>query len=147
MKKIGFIVFLSVFTSSAFGQQFLWSTVQKDGENQVPLNRVTMEVLKFYDHYRFYYDYSGYSKERFIEEIADEFEDLKDINIINELTVFAVKSNLGHGSFVIVACISEENVDMIIFSNRAIEGDYSYESAFSSGRDSFKRWFNTLINE
>jgi hypothetical protein len=147
MRKIGYIIFLAVFTTSAFGQQFLWSTINKDGVYQVPLNRVAEEVLKFYDHYKLYYDYSGYSKKRFIEEIADGFDDIRDLNNITEFTDYAVKSNLGYGSFVLVACISEENVDMILFSNTAIEGNFSFEQTHSYERDRFVRWFKMLINE
>lgn len=145
MKKIGIIIFLSVIISSVFGQQFLWSTVKQDtiNEKYVPLNSVTKEVLKFYDHYDLYYDFSGYSKDRFINEIDYGFDDWKWLNDINDLTVFAMRSNSGQGSIVLVMCISKDNVNLIIFSN-TVEGDF--RMTYSSERENFADWFQTLLN-
>ena len=71
MKKIGFALLLMILTSSAFGQQNLWTTVKNDtsGIKYVTLSNVTKEVLIFYDQYDYYFDLSGYSKKRFVEEI------------------------------------------------------------------------------
>ncbi|MDR2964790.1 MAG: hypothetical protein LBU88_03340 [Treponema sp.] len=49
MKRIWFIIYFFIFTSSLFGQQFLWSTVRDTAERYVPLNNVTREVLNIYD--------------------------------------------------------------------------------------------------
>jgi hypothetical protein len=151
MKKIGFFVLLSILTSSAFGQQPLWSTIEDNelGIRYVPLDKVTQEVLEFYDLYDRYYDLTGFSKERFLDEvgIGIEAQDLEKLNDINDLTVKAIKSNTGQGSFVLVACINEDNVDMIIFSNSGIPGLYNSEATYLTERVKFARWFGTIINE
>ena len=53
--KIGFAILLTTLTSSAFGQQYLWTTVKNDtsGVKYVPLSNVTKEVLTFFDHYNY----------------------------------------------------------------------------------------------
>ena len=106
MKKIGFIIWFVVLTSSAFGQQFLWSTVKDTTSKYVPLDNVTKEVLNFYDQYKFYYDFSGFSKDRFIKNIDYGFDDWKWLYDIKDLTVFALRSNAGRGSVGLVMCIS-----------------------------------------
>jgi hypothetical protein len=133
----------SVLAISAFGQQFLWSTVQGNDTRYVPLNNVTREVLNFYDQYRFYYDYSGFSKDRFIESFDYGFEDWEWLYDIEELTVFALRSNSGRGSVVLVMCISKNNVNTIIFSN-TVEGDFVM--TYSSDKEKFANWFKTLLN-
>lgn len=150
MKKVGIIFLFSVLASSAFGQQPLWSTIENNerGVRYVPLEKVTQEVLEFYDLYDRYYDLTGFSKERFIDEVGFglEAQDLENLNDINELTVKAIKSNTGQGSFVLVACISEDNVDMIIFSNSGIPGLYNSESTYLTERAKFARWFSAIIH-
>ena len=143
MKKIGFFVLFLILTVSAFGQQFLWSTVKNDDVKYVPLNNVTREVLTFYDQYRFYYDYSGFSKDRFIESFDYGFEDWEWLYDIEELTVFALRSNSGRGSIVLVMCISKNNINTIIFSN-TVDGDFVM--THSSDREKFANWFKTLLN-
>ncbi|WP_288956161.1 hypothetical protein [uncultured Polaribacter sp.] len=134
--------------SSAFGQQFLWSTIEKDSiaEKHIPLEYVNNEILKFYDHYEKHYDLSGYSKKRFIEEIDYGFDDWKWINDINDLTVFAVKSNTGSGSVVLVMFISEKNINLIIFSNQVLGRNFNYQSNYEFERKKFETWLKTLMN-
>ncbi|MBT8395290.1 MAG: hypothetical protein KJN66_10630, partial [Bacteroidia bacterium] len=100
-------IFFIFMTASVSGQQFLWSTIEKDtiSEKQIPVAYVTNEILKFYDHYKNHYDLSGFSKERFIEEIDYGFSDLNWINDISELEVFAFRSNIDSGSVVLVMFI------------------------------------------
>src|SRR5258708_16339012 len=109
MKMFGFIIFLSVLTSSAFGQQFLWKagndTAKIRGAKIIPLDKVTKEVLKFYSQYKYYCDYSGYSKKTF----SETFQDGDWVNEITDLIV-AYRENSGNGSFVAVTCVSKENV-------------------------------------
>lgn len=115
--KIGFAILLATLTSAAFGQQYLWTTVKNDtsGVKYVPLSTVTKEVLTFYDHYNYYFDLTGFSKKRFIEEINYGFQDWNWLYNIKDLTVSAVKSNSGTGSLIMIMCISKENVNLIIF--------------------------------
>ncbi len=146
-KNIGIVILLLNLTNSAFGQQFLWSTTKSDsaGLKYVPLNNVTEEVLTFYDQYEYYFDFSGYSKKRFAEEINYGFDDWNWLNEIKDLTVSAIRSNSGSGSFVMIMCISKDNVNLIIFSNDILlysnpqpTGDYS--------KDKFVSWYKTLLN-
>jgi hypothetical protein len=143
MKKIGFLSFFFILTISAFGQQFLWSTLSDKAERFVPINNVTREVLEFYDQYELYLDYSGFSKDRFIESFDYGFDDWSWLYDINELTVFALRSNSGRGSIVIVMCISKNNVNTIIFSNNYEPGCIL---THSTDREKFSRWFRTLLN-
>lgn len=148
MRKIGLIIGFIVLVSSAFGQQFLWSTVQDSTLKYVPLNNVTNEVLKFYDHYDYYYDASGFSKDSFFEFVenfeisSDEWKMIKKkIYDIEDLTVFALRDNLGRGSVVFVMCISKYNVNMLLFSN-----NYEQDAIFTTNRNKFANWFRTLLN-
>jgi hypothetical protein len=143
MKKIGFLFLFFILTVSVFGQQFLWSTLRDKAERFVPINNVTREVLEFYDQYELYLDYSGFSKDRFIESFDYGFDDWSWLYDINELTVFALRSNSGRGSIVMVMCISNNNVNTIIFSNNYEPGCIF---THSTGREKFLRWFRTLLN-
>lgn len=135
-------------TSFVYGQQFLWSTIEKDSiaEKQVPIEYVDYEILKFYDHYEKHYDLSGFSKKRFVEEIDYGFDDWKWINDITDLTVFALKSNVGDGSVVLVMFISEKNINLIIFSNDIVDRNFSYISNSEYDRKKFEIWLKTLKN-
>ncbi|MCL2290040.1 MAG: hypothetical protein FWC34_04960 [Bacteroidetes bacterium] len=150
MKKNVFIIWFVVLTSSAFGQQFLWSTVKDSTSKYVPLENVTKEVLTFYDHYKFYYDLSGFSKDvffEFVEEFGMNSGDWKDfkkkVYEIEDLTVFVFRANLGRGSVVTVVSINKEDINMIMFTN-AYEADYIM--THRSEREKFAKWFKTLLN-
>jgi hypothetical protein len=143
MKKIGFLIFFLVLAVSAFGQQFLWSTVRGNDSKYVQMSSVSREVLTFYDQYKYYYDFSGFSKDRFIDFFDYGFEDWDWLYNIEELTVFALRSNSGRGSVVLVMCISKDNVNTIVFSN-TLERDAIW--THQSDRDKFNRWFRTILN-
>jgi hypothetical protein len=143
MKKIGFMVLFLIVSFTVFGQQFLWSTIRNNDTQYVPLNNVTREVLKFYDQYRFYYDFSGFSKDRFIEFFDYGFDDWEWLYDIEDLTVFALRSNAGRGSVVLIMCISKDNVNTIIFSN-FVDGDFIM--TYDSDKEKFTNWFRTLLN-
>ena len=148
MKILGFIFFFSLLTLSSFGQQYLWSTVEQDTitEKYVPIENATNEILKFYDHYEKHYDFSGFSKKRILEKSNYGFENLNWVNQINELTVFALRSNMGKGSIVIVMFVSSKNINMIIFSNQIVEMDLNYLPNDEEGREKFETWLKTLMN-
>jgi hypothetical protein len=143
VKKVILFVLFTILTVSAFGQQTLWSTLRGSNEKYVPLNNVAKEVLNFYDQYKFYYDFSGFNKDRFIEYFDYGFDDWEWLYEIENLTVFALRSNSGHGSVVLIMCISKENVNTIVFSN-TLEQDFIM--TYSSDRDKFTNWFKTLLN-
>lgn len=145
--KFGLIILLLTLTSSAFGQQYLWTTSKRDTSDVkvVPLNNVTKEVLVFYDQYKFYFDLTGYSKKRFIEEINYGFEDWNWLYDINELTVSALKSNSGRGSFIMVMSISKDNVNLLLFSND-IMLHQNAQGTGSYNKDKFVNWFKTILN-
>ena len=110
MRAFRLTLLFTLLTSSTFGQQFLWSTVDQDtvAEKFISIEQVTTEVLKFYDHYEMHYDFSGFSKKRFMEDIDYGFEDWKWINEVTDLTVFALRSNMGSGSVVLVMFVSKK---------------------------------------
>jgi hypothetical protein len=150
MRKIGLIIGFIILTLSAFGQQFLWSTVKDTTSKHVPLENVTKEVLNFYDYYEFYYDLTGFSKDVFLNSKSfknsgisnDTWNSLKKkIYNVEDLTVFAFKTNEGRGSVILVMCISKDNVDMICFSNT-----YERDALWTIDREKFKNWVNTLLN-
>ena len=149
MKKIKFALLLLTLTSSIYGQQNLWSTVKNDNDTSgfkfVPLTNVTKEVLTFYNQYNYYFDLSGYSKKRFIDEINYGFDDWKWLYDIKDLAVFALKSNAGRGSFIMVMCVSKDNVNLLLFSNDIL----LHKNPLSTGsykKDNFIDWFKTLLN-
>jgi hypothetical protein len=148
MKKIWFIICFLVLTSSAFGQQFLWSTVQDNkAERYVPLNNVTREVLVFYDQYRHYYDFSGFTKDRFIEMFNYGFDDWQWLYEIKTLTVFALRSNIGHGSVVFIVCVSKNNVNTLIFTNNfELEFRQMPMGTGQYNKQKFSDWFRTILN-
>lgn len=143
-------------SSLTFGQQFLWSTTKDSTLNfmrHVPAEDVVNEVLKFYEQYEYYYDGSGFSKDGFFKTFEDnqsfkksantKWNDLKKkIYAIKDLTVFAFKDNLGHGSIILVVCVSKNNVDILSFSN-------NYQpDALSTGeydKEKFTKWLRTII--
>jgi len=150
MKKIGILFCFILFNSSVFGQQFLWSTSENTSSKYVPIENITNEVLNFYNHYQFYNDGAGYSKSSFIkaiEKYGDNSENWKSfkqsILKIENLTVFAIRSNTGKGSVVLVICVTKENVNFVTFSNNMESG-----SQVASGIDEkeFANWFQTLLN-
>ena len=145
MKRLGFLVFFFILAVSAFGQQFLWSTVKRDGVRNVPINNVTKEVLEFFDQYDLYYDFSGFNKERFIEKFDYGFGKWEWLNEIQDLTVFAIRSNSGRGSVVLVMCISKNNVYTLVFSNN-LEPELGYNYVFTTDKTKFTNWFKTLLN-
>jgi len=145
MKKLVFFVMFTVFTFSAYGQQFLWSTVRDNAERYVPLDDVTREVLVFYDQYDRYYDLTGFSKNGFVKSSGYGFDDWEWLNDIENLTVFALRSNTGHGSFVLVMIISKNNVNTIVFANNP-EFGFNYQLTGSYGRQKFTNWFGTLLH-
>ena len=146
MKKLSILLFLSIISTNTYAQQFLWSTVKNDSiyKKHIPINSVTQEVLKFYDHYRMHYDLSGFSKERFVSEIDYGFQNWDWINEFDDLTVLALKSNTGEGSVVFVMCIGQENIDLVIFTNGVLEGNYNY--IFNHNKEKFRTWFKTFLD-
>lgn len=150
MKKLWFIVCLLFIAESVFGQQNLWTTSKSwsdsKGVKYVPIATVNKEVLKFYDQYKYYYDFSGYSKSRFIEDVHYGFSDWSWLNNINELTVYAMKSNTGYGSLILVVCVSKDNVNLLIFSNDISLAKQLPTMTSPYEEDKFSRWFKTLLN-
>ena len=149
MKKLVLALFFVTLTASVFGQQRLWSTVKNNndtsGTKYVPLTNVIKEVLTFYEQYDYYFDLSGYSKKRFIEEINYGFDDWNWLYDIKDLTVFALKSNSGRGSLIMVMCVSKENVNLLLFSNDILlYKNPQHINTFE--KDKFAKWFKTLLN-
>lgn len=147
MKTFILTILFVFFSSFVSGQQFLWSTIEEDSISQkiVPVHLLNDEILKFYDHYELHYDFTGYSKERFIKESSYGFDDWKFLNDITALTVLALRSNTGTGSAVLVMFITEKNINLIVFSNEMIEDNVNYIYNSSSERKKFSTWLQTLV--
>lgn len=151
--KFGLSILLLTIASSAFGQQLIWSTMEKDSLKElnqfVPINKVTEKVLEFYDYYKMYYDFTGFTKEAAFNfgQILSSDEQ-KKIEDITDLTVIAGRANLGQGSFVVVYCISKSNFNVILFSNTAfVSGmNYTFTSSSDREREKFTIWFKSLLN-
>jgi len=147
MRKIGLVIGFMVFIASAFGQQFLWSTVQDSTSKYLPLENVTKEVLTFYDQYKYYYDLAGFNKDGFIELFKNTgyvFDSWKWLYDINDLTVFSfIDNDSGRGSSIVVMCVNRENVNTIIFSNK-LEQDAIW--THQSNREKFANWFGAINN-
>lgn len=154
MKKLVLIFFFLVFTITSFGQQLLWTTIKDSDTKYVPLENVTEKVLEFYDHYKFYFDGTGFSKHGFFNMFegsqtfknsnTSHWKDLKKKIYENDsLSIIAFKDNLGQGSVILVMCISKENVNLISFSN-----NYEQDaiSTYSTDREKFAKWFKTLLD-
>lgn len=155
MKKTSCIIFFLLVATFSFSQQFLWTT-KKDDSSQVKyvtLKDVADEVLEFYDHYEYYYDGAGYSKDGFVKyfEKSQSFKNSgnqgwdafkKQMYQTTEITVFAFRTNTGKGSAVLVLCISKENVNLVTFTNIIEE---NFNITHRSDREKFKKWFNTLL--
>jgi len=144
MRKIVLLFLFSSLAVSAFGQQFLWSTIPDAAERYVPINNVVREVMEFYDQYRFYLDFTGFSKDGFIQTMDYGFDDWEWVRDIDKLTVFALRTNLGQGSIVLVMSISRNNVNMVVFTNAFERGALMTHSG--PNREQFSRWFRTTMN-
>jgi hypothetical protein len=153
MKYLLFLALAFPF-STLFAQQLLWTTSEKSGEKYIPIETVSDKVLDFHEHYRYYHDGSGFSKNSFIKsfensssykKISDEsvWEELKEIvKTINTPTVVAFKDNLGNDSVVFVIFISKENVDMLTFSNN-LEENAILTNSYK--KEEFRKWFNSFL--
>ena len=151
MKKVRLLLFFVIIASTGYSQQFLWSTVENSSAKYVPIENVTNEVLEFFDHYQFYFDGAGYSKNSFlnaIEKYGDKSQSWKEfkqsILKIEKLTVFALRSNSGKGSVVLVMCVSKENVNFLSFSNNYESGSQTI-LPLESEKEKFSKWFQTLL--
>lgn len=138
---------LLVLVVFAFGQQALWSTEENNKIKYIPYNNVTKEVLEFYDLYKFYFDFTGFNKEKFIEYFKGEEKDWNWIYDIREKAVFALRSPIEGGSAITVLCIDKDNFHMVVFSNVYDAGaNLTYNGEMGKDRERFERWFKTLLN-
>ena len=148
MKKHILLISFLVLTSVAFGQQFLWSTVKPDSTSDrkyVPLSSAHSEVGKYYDLYPYYFDLTGYSKQRFIDEVGFGFEEWDWLKSVDSMTVYSAKSNTGRGSVIMVLCVSKDYMDVVLFSND-ITAYSNPQSTTSYDRPKFIKWFKSLLS-
>ena len=150
---------LGFFGSNVIGQQFLWTTGSKDifpnSETKViPKEEVKNKLLDYYENYKFYFDYTGYSKEGFLKKYINsiggndkkKWDNFKNnINQINDLNITCIKGNLGSGSVIMVLIISKNDFDMIVFSNEPDKGFIMTYSEIESEKKKFIKFFNSLI--
>ena len=114
-------------------------------------DEVKNKLLDYYENYRYYYDYTGFTKEGFFDKFKEyivgndnrKWEEFKkSFSQTNELTISSIKGNLGNGSVIMILIVSKNNFDMIVFSN---EMDTGRISTFQFEIDKFIKFFNSLI--
>ncbi|PPL02677.1 hypothetical protein [Parapedobacter indicus] len=135
----------------AFGQQFLWSTMEpvelaETNVNLITIDDVNEKVMDYYDFYDYYYDLTGFSRDGFKAFLEKNTETANSIQwdpamTFNKPTAFAFKANDGRGSLVIVMLIQKENIDLILFSSNLEQGA---KSATSAERHKFTKWFSSF---
>jgi len=150
MSKLVLFFFLSFLTQTLSAQQFLWTTVESAELEYIPIENVTSEVLNFYDFYEYYSDGSGYSKSNFLKMLERYNENTeswkflkKSIVEVEELTVFALKDNLGRGSVILIVLINSRGVDMVAFTNN-FELNAIHTTPYD--KQKFEKRFNSLLN-
>ncbi|GGG51613.1 hypothetical protein [Bizionia arctica] len=149
MNKLISLLFLLLLTQGLYAQQFLWSTIENDDFEYVSIENVTSRVLDIYDVYEYYSDGTGYSKSDFLNIMekysgnSKNWEELKKtITEIDNLTVFAIKDNLGNGSVILIVMVSPKGVDIVAFTNN-YELDIINTSPYD--KEKFEKWFNSLL--
>ncbi|NER13378.1 hypothetical protein GWK08_08010 [Leptobacterium flavescens] len=131
-------------------QQVLWTTAtdidfESTSIEYVSIEKATRKILDLYDFYELYYDETGYSKRDFfkmLDRYDEDSESWENINEIKELTVFALKNNLGQSSIVLVVIISSRGIDALMFTN-----NYEPDAIFTTPYDKpkFEKWLNSLL--
>jgi len=151
MKTTVLISLLLIVSTSAIGQQLLWSTVKKDDAKVIPYENVMKEVLEFYDLYQFYFDFSGYTKESFKEKLLEysgfDKETWEFVERIEEKVSYAFRVPMEGGSAIFVLCIDKVNFHMVVFSNVYDSGaNMTYNGEMEKDRERFIKWFKALLS-
>lgn len=147
MKNYIFTIVFLAFTSSLFGQQLLWSSVEEAETKYVSIENTPNEVLSLYDYYDYYYDFTGFNKDAFMESFGQDSNNWDWVDDITEPIVIAIKipleQGLSRGSAVSVMYINKYNLDMIIFTNLLIDTSYNRTSSYD--RTKFIKWFENIL--
>jgi hypothetical protein len=153
------LTFISI---SAFGQQFIWSTNAKGSllksESKIISKEVVYQnLLSYYEAYEYYFDLTGFTKERYLKKfeasksfnyinktIWDNFK--KTTNEINDSTITCLKTNEGSSSIILVFIFSKKNFDVIKFSNQIDQGaKNTFHSESISDKNRFIKFIEPLI--
>jgi hypothetical protein len=147
-------------SSSAMGQQFLWTTLNK-GEitksdiEVISKDQVQKNLLNYYEVYNYYYDLSGFTKNEFLRTFEtsswftyinkSKWTDLK--SSINEGVITCMKFNDGKGSSILVLIFDKDKMDAIIFSDNIYYDGYkhTYHAEIDSYKNRFIKFFESLI--
>jgi len=144
MKKTVIFAAFAVLAAPVFSQQVLWTTIEGAEAEFIPLNKVTGEVLAFYDQYAYYYDFTGFNKDTFIATFDQGGDKWKWIYDIREKTVMAVKVYIEGGSAVYVVYVDAGGVNMVTFSNVFDTGSQETSQSRKS-RSRFEKWLKSLL--
>jgi len=163
MKK--YTLFILLFVSlNSFGQQFLWTT-NKNGlypnseMKVISKEDVLKKLLGYYETYRYYYDFTGYTRNGFFREVEssswfNEYDNKnwgefkKSVSEINELTITGIKYNSGDGSNITILIINKDNFELINFSNEIKMGGIStYNGKFLDDKNRFIKFYRSLIED
>ena len=116
-------------------------------------DEVKNKLLDYYENYRYYYDYTGFTKEGFFDKFKEyivgndnsKWEEFKkSFSQTNELTISSIKGNLGNGSVIMILIVSKNNFDMIVFSNQ-VDNGLIHTSKYEI--DKFIKFYKSLIVE
>jgi hypothetical protein len=163
LRIISLFIFLGLIHTKSIGQQYLWTT---NDNSLFPINsevkiitkgEVINKLLEYHENYKYYYDFTGFTKEQFLKKygLAIIGNDKKKIEIfknklnnINEISISSIKGNLGNGSVIMSFFVNKNNFDMIVFTNNYEEGAINtYNSNFETKKEIFIKFCKTLINE
>ena len=140
MKRFGLFIAFLIMCFSVNAQQFLWSTTGEFGDRQVSLDNVAREALLFYDQFDYYYDFTGFTRDSFVESFGDDWDWVHEID---GLLALALRMNVGGGSAVYVFIIGKDSVNVVIFSNVI---DSNSNITYQDRRARFETWFKSLLN-
>jgi len=138
MKKYYFIIAFFFLAISVQGQQGLWTTDSTGTAPFIPLSDVPREILRLYDQYSYYVDYTGYSKAGFINAFGSHWN---WINNYNTKTAAAMRVPTEDGSAVMVIILDKNNANMIFFIN--VGGGAIATTA--SHRARFEHWIRSFL--
>ena len=163
LRIISLFMFLGLIHTKTIGQQYLWTT---NDNGLFPMNsdvkiitkgEVINKLLEYHENYKYYYDFTGFTKEQFIKKYGQAIigNDRKKIEIfknklnkINEITISSIKGNLGNGSVTISFFVNKNNFDMVVFTNEYEKGAINtYNSNIDTEKEIFIKFCKTLINE
>lgn len=146
------MVFGSLKSSEALGQQLLWTSSKEITEAKyLPDDGVKGKVMEYYDSNDYFVDNTGYDITYFLKlfkidsKIGLYKKTMRERNI--KKIVFCFKSNPGNGSIISLIILTEKNFDMVSFSDVISSGAQRTEPEDIKKRTKFEKWINGILNQ